>query len=930
MIEVKKNKLTINNLALGNLKHRKKQYLIMIIGIILAMTFSSSILFLFSSAMSSVNEMQAQSFGRQKMIAFDVDKKVIDDGKQAKLIGDNGYAHIIGYGFADENSEFDGTAIAWLDDEAKKLANPVLVEGAYPKKEDEIAIESLALIKMNISAGVGDTITLKVKNQNGGEAFDDYTEKTYKLTGVLKNKRSNLKAMDTSEASFIPAAFVADNTKPDLGGKEALCSYFNLYDDTQKTSLAFDEYRMANLQQNKTIWLTGREIIDRGDQNGWDLVESAIFAALIIAVLMLISCIGIINAFSTNLKERKKQIGMLRAVGTTKKQIIHIFGREAFLISLIAVPFSIVISYFAVSGIVKLLGDDFIFVPTLWVLPLCAVLNVAVVMAAAMIPLISVSKITPMQAIRNIDSTRKMRKLKIRTKKEFNVSSLIAKRSMIFGRGRQIAVSIILIIAIVGSGYAVSWWTYGKDNFYHNQEDYKLYLSNFSEYNGVNYSSNNVGFSESQKQEMMSSPYIESGVGQKQAEVNLLTPYTTSDYRKELSDNYDETFWDQANSQDEAVEAQRKVNKDNYDEILYTKPNNYSGIKELQEKFGYGELMSKKLYSIDENVIEEAEKYVFDGKIDIKKLNSGEEIILIAPEKIGVYFKEAEYKHDSAGLNTAVNEKVSAQDCIFTDKCDFHAGDKLTLSMLSAAQTDEREDGETVIPDDTTRQDKEVTIGAIIKDVPDNWHMSYYSDLGILTTTSGMNHFVENQKYRELSFYLNQDCTAEIDSEIIDIISSITDSVEASDYISEYGYQEMQKSDTSKAFTAMMTMLILLLVICLSMINNSITANIRENKTKIGTLRAVGAAESDLVKSYIKQLLSMLLWGCGIGFAGFFISFFINWLLHNRSTDNIEMICNPLGSIIFCIIVFAVCSLNLWSKIRSEMKNSIVENIREL
>lgn len=927
---MKKNKLTINKLALGNLKHRKKQYLIMIIGIVLAMTFSSSILFLFSSAMSSVNEMQAQSFGRQNMIVYDVDKKVIDEGKQAKLIGDNGYAHIIGYGFADENHEFDGTAIAWLDDEAKKLANPVFIEGTYPQKENEIAIESLALIKMNISAKVGDTITIKVKNQNRSETFDDYTVKTYKLTGILKNKRSNLKVVDAYEKSFIPAALVADNTKTDLGGKEALCSYFNLYDNTQKTARAFDEYRMANLEQKETIWLSGREIIDRGDQNGWDLVERAIFVAIIIAVLMLISCIGIINAFSTNLKERKKQIGMLRAVGTTKKQIIHIFGREAFFISLIAVPFSIAISYFAVSGVVKLMGDDFIFVPTLWVLPLCAVLNVAVVMAAAMIPLISASKITPMQAIRNIDSTRKMRKLKIRTKKEFNVSSLIARRSMIFGRGRQIAVSIILIIAIVGSGYAVSWWTYSKDNFYHNQEDYRLYLSNYSNYNGVNYSSNNVGFTESQKQEMLSSPYIESGVGKKQAEVNILTPYTTSDYRKELSDNYEETFWDNANSQDEAVEAQRKVNQDNYDEILYTKPNNYSGIKELQEKFGYGELMAKKLYSIDENAIAEAEKYVFDGKINIKKLNAGEEIILIAPEKIGVYFKETEYKYDSAGLNTAVNEKVSEQDCIFTDACDFHAGDKLTLSMLTASQPVGNEDGSTAIPDNTTRQDKEVTIGAIIKDIPDDWHMSYYSDLGILTTTSGMNHFVENQKYHELSFYLNQDCTAEINSEIVDIISNITDSVEASDYISEYGYQEMQKSDTSKAFTAMMTMLILLLVICLSMINNSITANIRESKTKIGTLRAVGAAESDLVKSYIKQLLSMLLWGCGIGFAGFFISFFINWLLHNRSTDNIEMICNPLGSIIFCIVVFAVCSLNLWSKIRKEMKNSIVNNIREL
>ena len=38
----------------------------------------------------------------------------------------------------------------------------------------------------------------------------------------------------------------------------------------------------------------------------------------------------IVNAFNSNLKERKKQIGMLRAVGATKRQIISIFGREAF------------------------------------------------------------------------------------------------------------------------------------------------------------------------------------------------------------------------------------------------------------------------------------------------------------------------------------------------------------------------------------------------------------------------------------------------------------------------------------------------------------------------------------------------------------------------------------------------------------------------
>ncbi len=41
------------------------------------------------------------------------------------------------------------------------------------------------------------------------------------------------------------------------------------------------------------------------------------------------SCLGIVNAFTANLEERKRQIGLLRAVGATRKQIRGTFGREA-------------------------------------------------------------------------------------------------------------------------------------------------------------------------------------------------------------------------------------------------------------------------------------------------------------------------------------------------------------------------------------------------------------------------------------------------------------------------------------------------------------------------------------------------------------------------------------------------------------------------
>ena len=51
-----KKKLTVNRLAMGNLKARKKQYTLMIIGIVLAMIFSSGVMFFGFTMLSSLQE----------------------------------------------------------------------------------------------------------------------------------------------------------------------------------------------------------------------------------------------------------------------------------------------------------------------------------------------------------------------------------------------------------------------------------------------------------------------------------------------------------------------------------------------------------------------------------------------------------------------------------------------------------------------------------------------------------------------------------------------------------------------------------------------------------------------------------------------------------------------------------------------------------
>lgn len=909
--------LTINSLAIGNLKQRKKQYTVMIIGIILAMVFSSSIVFFASSMISSIKENLAVNYGMADKILIDADEKIIDEAKERKLIGESGYAHVIGYAYTDKNDEINGTAIAWLDDDAKKLANPVLIEGKYPEKSGEIAIESTALLKLGIKAEVGDKISFYFLNQNGNKTASKETEKTYTLTGILKNKKSNITAGQGLEKTSLPAAFVCNGEKTDLGGKECLVCYIeDIADKPFSEDAPLTYFLHTKIDFPDMYAFSYGDIFAYG--NGYETYEIIVFAVIIVLVLMIASCMGIISSFNSNLAERKKEIGMLRAVGATKKQIRTIFGREALIISLLCTPLNLAISYFIVKGIIKTIGNDFIFVPNIPVLIICGVFSVICVMIASLIPLFKASKITPVQAIRNIDLTRKMKTKHIKSQTEFNVPALLAKRNMTFGKFKQILVSVFLIISIIGSCFACSWVTYAKNDMYHIDSDYQLSLQRDRNYFGINYQEGNNGFSENDKQALLSSAYIESSQGYKECNTNILVD-NISPYMKMISENIFAPDYDNKEA----------ITKENYEKIQYASINpEYS---ELKEKMGYSNYVPTQITAFDSKTLEKLEKYVSDGKINSDKLNSGEEVIVIAPEKVGVY---TEPENDQTLLYDRNNDIKNDKEYFDIQQRDLTAGEEINLSTLSASNpnTDYESEDFSSIPDNVKENKSTVKIGAIIDEFPENLYSGYFGryDFKIITSIDGLNKFAENIKYKELKFHLNQECNDEIDSEIQSIMNEIITSVDDSHGTSEYQFQKDQKNETRKIFIAMIAVIILFFAICASIINNTLTASIRESKKEIGTLRAVGASEKELVNSYVRQLFSMFIWGLGIGFGGFFISYAAIIIKFKTSNQSPGMIFNPWVTIGFCLILFAICSINLWLKIRKEMKNSIVENIREL
>ncbi len=920
-----KRKLTVNSIAGKNLVKRKGQYALLIFGIVLAMVFSSSVLFFLSCMQTSLDVSSKNLTGAQDAIYFDADDAVMKKAADNGVIDEYGFAHVIGMGYSEESGENHAYSIAFLDEKAKELSYQSFIEGNYPTAENEIAIEKSTLARLAPDARIGDEITLTFRSQNGTALMDQTEEKTYRLVGIAKNKKANLEFnMEMLEISqFLPSVFVSENSRTALGGKEMLISYLTEAEPQQKDMnlYVYCDDESNGLAEDHLLYCTETSYFLNNISS--IITENLTFIIIFSVILLVASCMGIVNAFSSNLNDRKKQIGMFRTVGATKRQIIYIFGREAFIISLVSAPVSVLVSYFAVFGISKMLGENFTFVPNWKVLVLCSVFGICCVMTAALIPLSKASKISPVQAIRNIEYTRSMKNKKIKTQKSFRTSVLLAKRSASFHKTRQITVCAILVITIVFSCYGFSFADslIKEGNPYYLAYDYVVF-PNGASYSGVYHYANQYvnfenlenGFTDRDLQNVLKLSYVQSAHGAQKANAFVLfdskTDYFFANYSRSAND----------------VNMDFKIDENNIDEYL-NQVYDYT-LGEIKEKYGYAkELLPSGIEAYSPHLFERLQDSVIDGKINIDKINSGEEIILVAPEKTAYKYEKDKYGYEriSDYTDDRINDNIKYYKIA---ERNIKAGDRITVSTLSnenAATAD--------FPADCVRTDKEVTVGAVLSKLPEHFQgdeimLGIWDNIKVITSINAMKYFSPYEEYCNLNINLKENSDEKVYLEMQDFLEDLSADINYAEIRSFYNYIQESKQFNTSVLLSVAAIVILLISVAASMINNTMSAQIRNGKRVIGTLRAVGATQELLAKIYVRQLMTIFLWSFGIGFGSYIISFIILYIrMHNERP---WLVFSIWQTVLACIILFSVCSLNMWFKIRKETKNSIIDNIREL
>ena len=355
-------KLTITHIASAALRTNKKSYVSLIAGIFLSIFFVSCMV-LGVHGLFMANEARRDArLGSQD--AFWLDCEETDEVLMA-----SGLYDAIGHVTIPAVHNDTSTSIGYYDDTAAAFLHRSFIEGRMPEKPGEIAIEESALARMRLdNVGVGDTVTLTLTPVEGVDEV-----RTFTIVGIMENQSANMKGYSSfSELYMEFPAILIHPTEAELSTGRLLQHKLFSFAPGVTGYQALTYYTRTDAQGAQTYG--NLQVFDGNDNpTNWpsDLIAPnpavllyTVCIGVLAGTLLLATCVGIAGAMESQLSRRVSEIGMLRAVGATKKQIRRIFGREALLLGLIVSPLAMLAGCGAAWALEQVAPSLFLFSPS--------------------------------------------------------------------------------------------------------------------------------------------------------------------------------------------------------------------------------------------------------------------------------------------------------------------------------------------------------------------------------------------------------------------------------------------------------------------------------------------------------------------------------------------------------------------------------------
>ncbi|MGL4912477.1 MAG: ABC transporter permease [Romboutsia sp.] len=645
----------------------------------------------------------------------------------------------------------------------------------------------------------------KINISYGDYTKDGMTEKEFIVSGITK---ASEQAKARKAYSIVVSEDYMRSTR-DMS-KENFNVFFTLKDEEK---LSGEELKFKIEDIGEKIGLSKAKIKVNEDYIATlkPDIEVMMWGGIIALIVILSSILVIYNIFYLSIITKVQEFGKLRAIGATKKQIKSIVLKEGMILSMIAIPMGIVLGYLINEFILGKIFFNFVNISKLPIAIGVMIVSLLTVFISLIKPMSVASKVSVIEAIRyNGEQNTKSRNRKgydsINIKK-LAYANLTSNKKRTYVTILSLTLSGIIFIVMASVLSSIDAEKMARN---HNPYDISISLANYT-----------FGDEES--------PNTELNMLQMKNPLN-------DEFVKELED----------------IEGIKNIEKKNYLKV---------GIESLNTEYKYDSILG-----VTERDLEDLEFYLVDGKIDLEKLKSGNEILI-------TYSDLAKDKN-------------------------IKAGDIISLTLY---------DGEKEI-------EKEFKVQA----VTDGWgmfaiHEDAFKKLVKVNTTNSLGIYTDKNKYDEVKSYIKN---------IVDSSEYFRDS-----YID--GEIEAYKLSVYLTKGIGYSLVIILGVIGFINLINAMITSIITRKKELGMLQAIGLTNKQLVKMLNIEamfytgtmLITSLTLGTGLGY--------IAVQVFRKSGGSYAVYTFPIVQVIIMIACIVIAQLTLTYLISKNFnKESLIDRVR--
>lgn len=351
------NKKPISNLSKKSFKANKSRNLFAVIAIALTTILFTSLFTMGIGTSQSIQEASMRQAGGDGHAAL---KYINDDEfnaiKDHSLIKEITYNRILADDVNNEELLKRHSEFWYADDVGLKLGFIDLEKGHVPQKENEVIVDSKTLELLNVPLEIGSPITLEL-NVKGKNITRDFV-----LSGWWESDPGFNVGQIFSSRAYVDAhkeelANTYKETHDICGSISAYIMFNNSMNLEEKLSRVINESGFSMNEDDSNYIESNVNWAYLSTNFGMDM-ESLI---AIIGGILLIGLTGyliIYNIFQISVVRDIKFYGLLKTIGTTRKQISKIITKQALILSALGIPVGLILGFFAGKALVPLLMDN--------------------------------------------------------------------------------------------------------------------------------------------------------------------------------------------------------------------------------------------------------------------------------------------------------------------------------------------------------------------------------------------------------------------------------------------------------------------------------------------------------------------------------------------------------------------------------------------